>query len=467
MMSLRRYAALATPAIAALCLSWTATAVSAQTPASSPAARPASFTLANGMQVLVITDRRTPVVTHMLWYKVGSADEVPGKSGLAHFLEHLMFKGTAKHPSGAFSKQVTLFGGSENAFTSSDYTGYFQRVTKDKLPAMMEMEADRMTGLVLKDEVVLPERDVVLEEFNQRVANSPDAQLGQQMMAALYLNHPYGRPVIGWKQEIEKLNREDALAFYKLHYAPNNAILIIAGDVSGDEVRPLAERTYGQIPAQPAIPAQRVRAQEPPPPYAARTVTFADPRVEQASVRRYYVAPSAITGAAGESAALQVLAQVMGTGTSSYLHRALVLDKQIALSASAWYSGLALDSTQFGVSATPKPGVDFAQVEQVFDSVIADIAQNGVRAEDLERVKNQLIADTIYAQDNQATLARWYGSAMVIGLTPDDVQSWPGRVRAVTSDQVRDAARAWLDKRRSVTGYLIKDTAPKREEKRS
>lgn len=464
MISSQRYAALAIPAIAAMVLSWTAPIASAQTPAPQ---RPTTFTLGNGMQVVVITDRRTPVVTHMLWYKVGSADEVPGKSGLAHFLEHLMFKGTAKHPAGAFSKQVTLFGGNENAFTSSDYTGYFQRVTKDKLPVMMEMEADRMTGLVLKDDVVLPERDVVLEEFNQRVANSPDAQLGQQMLAALYLNHPYGRPVIGWKQEIEKLNREDALAFYKLHYAPNNAILVIAGDVSGDEVRPLAERTYGQIPAQPAIAAQRVRPQEPPPPGAARTVTFADPRVEQPSIRRYYVVPSSVTGAAGESAALQVLAQVMGSGTSSYLHKALVLDKQIALSAGASYSGLALDSTQFGLSATPKAGVDFAQIEQVFDSVIADIAQNGVRAEDLERVKNQLIAATVYAQDNQATLARWYGSAMVIGLTPDDVLSWPTRVRAVTSDQVRDAARTWFDKRRSVTGYLIKDTAPKREEKRS
>jgi len=463
MMSLNRYATLAVPAVAAMCLLMPPREARAQT---AEVQRPATFTLSNGMQVVVITDRRTPVVTHMVWYKVGSADETPGKSGLAHFLEHLMFKGTAKNPAGAFSKAVTLFGGSENAFTSTDYTGYFQRVTKDKLPVLMDMEADRMTGLVLKDEVVLPERDVVLEEYNQRTANSPDARLGDQVNAALYLNHPYGRPVIGWKQEIEKLNREDALAFYKVHYAPNNAILIVAGDVSGDEVLPLAERTYGKIPAQPSIPAQRIRPQEPQP-AAARTVTLADRRVEQPSVRRSYLVPSAVTGAAGESAALQVLAQIMGSGTSSYLHRALVLDKQIALSASAWYSGLSLDATSFGLSATPKTGVEFAQIEQVFDSVIADIAQNGVRAEDLERVKTQLIADTIYAQDNQATLARWYGSAMTVGLGVDDVLSWPARVRAVTSDQVRNAARTWFDKNRSVTGYLIKDTAPRREEKRS
>ncbi|WP_199763383.1 M16 family metallopeptidase, partial [Bradyrhizobium guangdongense] len=225
-------------------------------------APPASFTLNNGMQVVVIPDHRTPVVTEMIWYKVGSADETPGKSGLAHFLEHLMFKGTSKHPAGEFSQTVLRVGGNENASTSVDYTNYYQRVPKEKLPTMMEFEADRMTGLVLKDENVLPERDVVLEEYNMRVANNPDARLNEQIMAALYLNHPYGRPVIGWHQEIEKLDREDALAFYRRFYAPNNAILVIAGDVDAAEIRPLVERNFGSIPAQPAIPARRVRPQE-------------------------------------------------------------------------------------------------------------------------------------------------------------------------------------------------------------
>src|SRR4051794_20294078 len=241
---------------------------------------PATFTLGNGLQVLVIPDHRTPVVTQMIWYKVGSADETPGKSGLAHFLEHLMFKGTSKHPVGEFSQTVLRIGGNENAFTSVDYTGYFQRVPREQLASMMDFEADRMTGLILKDENVLPERDVVLEEFNMRVANNPDARLTEQIMAALYLNHPYGRPVIGWHQEIEKLDREDALAFYKRFYAPNNAILVIAGDVEPNDVRPLAERTFGEIAAQPAIPARRVRPQEPTP-AAPRTVTLSDPRVEQ------------------------------------------------------------------------------------------------------------------------------------------------------------------------------------------
>jgi zinc protease len=427
---------------------------------------PASFTLGNGLQVLVIPDHRTPVVTQMIWYKVGSADETPGKSGLAHFLEHLMFKGTAKHPAGEFSQTVLRIGGNENAFTSTDYTGYFQRVPREQLPRMMEFEADRMTGLILKDENVLPERDVVLEEYNMRVANNPDARLTEQIMAALYLNHPYGRPVIGWHPEIEKLDREDALAFYRRFYAPNNAILVVAGDVEAKEVHSMAERTFGLVAAQPRIPERRLRPQEPEP-VAPRTVTLSDPRVEQPSVKRYYLVPSANTAAAGESPALDVLAQLMGNGSNSYLYRALVVDRPLAVSASAGYQGTSLDATQFILSASPKQGVEFTQIEQVFDSVIADVAQNPVRAEDLERVKTQLIAEAIYAQDNQATLARWYGGALTTGLSVEDIRSWPDRIRAVTSDQVRAAAQKWLDKKRSVTGYLIKDVAPKREEKRS
>ena len=428
--------------------------------------RPAAFTLPNGLQVVVIPDHRTPVVTQMIWYKVGSADETPGKSGLAHFLEHLMFKGTSKHPAGEFSQTVLKVGGNENAFTSTDYTGYFQRVPREQLGRMMEFEADRMTGLILKDENVLPERDVVLEEFNMRVANNPEARLTEQIMAALYLNHPYGRPVIGWHDEIEKLDREDALAFYRRFYAPNNATLIIAGDIEAKDIRPMVERTFGEIAAQPAIAAQRLRPQEPAP-AAPRTVTLSDPRVEQAALHRYYLVPSVTTAAAGESPALDVLAQLMGSGSNSYLYRALVIDRPLAVSASAGYTGTALDPTQFTISVSPKPGVEFAQIEQVIDGVISDVAQNTARAEDLERVKTQLIAAVIYAQDSQAALARWYGAALTIGLSIDDLRSWPDRIRAVTAEQVRAAAQKWLDKKRSVTGYLIKDTTPKREEKRS
>ena len=454
--SVAAFALLLTPAIA------TIPSASAQT----VSARPATFTLANGMNVVVIPDHRTPVVTHMVWYKVGSADETAGKSGLAHFLEHLMFKGTKTYQAGEFSKTILKVGGNENAFTSTDYTGYYQRVPREELGKMMTFEADRMTGLILKDENVLPERDVVLEEYNMRVGNSPDAQLSEQIMAALYLNHPYGRPVIGWHQEIQKLDREDALAFYKRFYAPNNATLVVAGDVTADEVRALADKTFGVIAAQPAIPAHRVRPQEPTP-IAPRTVTVADPRVEQNSMRRYYLVPSSTTAAAGESPALDVLGQLIGSGSNSYLYRALVIDKPLAITAGAAYQGTALDSSQFMIAATPKPGVSFADVETAIDAVIANIQDNPIPAADLERVKTQLIAEAVYAQDNQTTLARWYGAAVTTGLTVDDIISWPDRIRAVTAEQVRVAAKKWLEKKRSVTGYLIKDTSVVREEKRS
>jgi zinc protease len=421
------------------------------------------FVLANGLEVVVIPDHRAPVVTHMLWYRVGAADETPGKSGLAHFLEHLMFKGTAKNPSGRFSQVVATIGGQENAFTAADYTGYYQRVPREQLKAMMEFEADRMTGLVLPDEVVRPELKVVLEEQNTRVANNPAARLGQQMDAALYLNHPYGRPIIGWRHEIEKLDREDALAFYRRFYTPNNAVLVIAGDVTADEVRRLADETYGKV-ARVAEVKPRVRPQEPPQ-EAPRAVTLADPRVTQPSVSRYYLAPSAATAQPGESEALEVLAHILGRGSNSRLYQTLVVGKGIAVSAGASYDGGALDTTRLSVYGTPKPGTSLSQVEEAIDAALAELIDNGVTADELERSKGRMIADAVYAQDNHRTLAQWYGAALMAGWTVDKVRTWPDRIGAVTAEAVRDAARRWLDKRRSVTGYLIKHTAP--EEKRS
>jgi zinc protease len=421
------------------------------------------FALTNGLEVVVIPDNRAPVVTHMLWYKVGSADETPGKSGLAHFLEHLMFKGTTKNPAGRFSQVVATVGGQENAFTSSDYTGYFQRVPRDKLRAMMEFEADRMTGLVLTDDVVRPELSVVLEEQNMRVANNPAARLGQEMDAALYHNHPYGRPVIGWRHEIEKLTREDALAFYHRFYAPDNAILVISGDVTAEQIRTMADDTYGKIPRATEI-APRVRPQEPAP-EAARTVTLADPRVGQPNVSRYYLVPSSTTARPGESEALDVLAHILGRGSNSRIYQALVVSKGIAVNAGASYDGTAVDNTRLSMYGTPKPGTSLTQVEEAIDAVIADIVAKGVTDDELGRAKNRMIADAVYANDNQRTLAQWYGASLATGATVEQVRTWPDRIRLITPDAVRDAARRWLDKRRSVTGYLIKDDAP--EEKRS
>ena len=421
------------------------------------------FVLANGLEVVVIPDHRAPVVTHMLWYKVGSADETPGKSGLAHFLEHLMFKGTAKNPAGRFSQVVATVGGQENAFTSSDYTGFFQRVPREQLPTMMGFEADRMTGLVLTDDVVRPELNVVLEEQNMRVANNPGTRLGEQMEAALYLNHPYGRPVIGWRHEIEQLTREDALDFYRRFYTPNNAILVVAGDATPDWVGTLAQDTYGRVPRVAEI-KPRMRPQEPVP-EAARTVTLSDPRVTQPSVSRYYLVPSSTSARPGESEALEVLAHILGRGSNSRLYHTLVFSKGIAINAGASYDGTAVDATHLSVYATPKPSVSLQQLEEAVDGVLAEVIENGVTSEELTRSQNRMIADAIYANDSQRMMAQWYGAALATGASVDDVRAWPERIRAVDQASVREAARRWLDKRRSVTGYLVKDA--RSEEKRS
>jgi len=422
----------------------------------------ADFKLANGLEVVVLPDHRAPVVTHMIWYKVGAADETPGKSGLAHYLEHLMFKGTQTNPGNAFSQTVAAIGGQENAFTSSDYTGFFQRVPREHLKEMMTLEADRMTGLVLTDEVARPELNVVLEELNMRVANNPGAQLGEQMDASLYLNHPYHRPVIGWRHEVEKLDSKDALAFYRRFYSPNNAIVVVAGDVTPDEVKADAEATYGKVAARVEI-GPRLRPSEPIQD-APRRVTLADPRVEQPSVSRYYLSPSSTSAKPGESEALEILANVL-SGSNGRLYRTLVLDKGIALNAGAFYTDTALDYGKFGVFASPKPGVKLHELELALDAALAEVIAHGITADELERAKTGLIADAVYAADNQATLARWYGAGLTTGETVDSIRTWPDRVRAVTAEAVQQAARHWLDARRSVTGYLVKDLKP--EENRS
>jgi zinc protease len=441
----------------AVALALSAAAVLPVAAAESTGAQVADYKLANGLELVVIPDHRAPVVTHMIWYKVGSADETPGKSGLAHFLEHLMFKGTAAHPAGQFSQVVARMGGQENAFTTDDYTGYFQRVPSADLKTVMAFEADRMTGLQLSDAVVLPEREVILEEQNQRVGNNPRARLSEQIEAALYLNHPYGRPVIGWRHEMEGLTRDDAIGFYRRFYGPNNAIVVIAGDVEPDTARKLAEDTYGRVARHAAIPAERHRPQEPPP-VAVRSLTMADPRVEMPILQRDYLVPSFHSAKPGVSEALEVLAHILGSGSNSRLYRTLVVDRKMAVTAGAWYESAALDDSKFGVYGAPAEGVTLQQFENAVDAVIAEVAGKGVTPEELERTKTRLIADAVYAHDSQASMARWYGTALATGSTVSDVEQWPDRIRKVTAADVQEAAKRWLQKERSVTGYLIKST---------
>lgn len=411
-----------------------------------------SFTLANGLEVVVIPDRRAPVATHMLWYKVGAADEPPGKSGIAHYLEHLMFKGTKTRKPGEYSGIVARLGGQENAFTSSDYTGYFQRVAKEHLPTVMALEADRMTNLVLTEALAEPELRVVLEERGQRTDSDPSALLGEAVDATLYQSHPYGLPIIGWRHEIEGLTWRDAIDFYERWYTPDNAVLVVAGDVDTAEVRRLAEATYGKIARRGTTPA-RLRPQEPPA-LAERVVSLTDERVAQPNLRITWVVPSATTGKPGEAEALDVLTDVLGEGSSSRLYRALVVEKGLASSAGGWYQSTGLDDTRLTLYATPRDGVTLEALRVAMLEVLADIARQGPTTDEIARAKRKVVADAIYAQDSQQTLARLFGTALTTGATIDMVKNWPARIAAVSAEDVTRAARTYLTPARSVTGYL-------------
>jgi zinc protease len=416
--------------------------------------RTSEFKLANGMQVVVIPDHRAPVVTHMVWYKVGAADEPKGVSGIAHFLEHLMFKSTDKIPLGEFSKIVARLGGNDNAFTGHDVTSYFQRIAKERLGTVMEMEADRMVNLRLTEKEVLTERDVILEERRSRIENNPAAIMDEQMNAALYYSHPYGIPVIGWEHEMAKLSREDALNFYKHYYAPNNAILVVAGDVTADEVRALAEKTYGQIPANPAVSTARARPQDPPQ-RAARRVEYSDPRAGKASFHRDYVVPSYLTAKPGEAEALDLLMKITADGATSRLYRRLVVEEKIASSAGGSYSGSGLDYGTISLYAVDGgSAANLPQIEASVDRVLAEIRENGVTEAELKRAQSSYIADYIYENDDQASLARRYGWGLALGRTVAQIESWPEAISKVTVDDIKRVAGTYLDIRRSVTGYL-------------
>jgi len=420
---------------------------------------PECFMLSNGMQVVVVTNRNAPIVFHMVWYRVGAADEPAGASGIAHFLEHLMFKGTRDIPPGEFSKIVARNGGTDNAFTSQDFTAYFQKVARDRLELVMKLEADRMTNLVLTDKEVLPERDVVLEERSSRTDNNPGAQLYEAKQAALYLNHPYRNPVIGWKHEIEKLNTEDALKFYRRFYAPNNAILIVSGDIDVAELKPLAEKYYGVIPRGPDIKRQRV---DEPPHKAARRVSLSSPRVGQPSLTRTYIAPSYRTAGGNEAYALQILADILGGGARSRLYSALVVKDKLAASAGAWYDPSAYDLGEFGVSASPRGDVSLDRVEAAIDEQLKLLIEKGVTAEEVKRSARSLAASAVYARDSVGAAPNIIGRALTTGQTLEDIEAWPERIMKVTPADVIAAAKKVFGLRNSVTSMLTPAAAKDR-----
>jgi len=412
------------------------------------------FVLDNGMQVVVIEDHRAPVVQHMLWYRAGSADEPKGSSGVAHFLEHLLFKATDKLEAGELSATVAANGGRDNAFTSYDYTAYYQRIAADRLELMMTMEADRMKNIRLTPENIATERNVIIEERNQRTENNPQALFGEQVSAAQYLNHRYGTPVIGWMHEMEELDLDDALGFYELYYSPNNAILVVSGDVTPDDVRALAEKHYAAIPANPDLP-ERLRTEEPIQ-NAERRVIFRDARVAQPYISRSYLVPERDSGAQETAAALTILAEILGGGTTSYLAEKLQFDTQTATYSAVWYSGVSLDDTTFRMVVVPSDGVSLEEGEAAMDKALADFMEAGVDPEQLDRIKLQIRAAEIYAQDNVDGIANRYGSALTSGLTIADVQAWPAVLDGVTAEDIMEAAKL-LRREASVTGWLMRD----------
>ena len=444
-------------------LRWAATAVltglagmaalcAAPGTAEAPAPKTFQFALQNGLQVVVVPDHRAPVVTQMVVYKVGAVDDPPGISGLAHFFEHMMFRGTRAVPGGAFSANVARNGGDDNAFTTHDYTVFHEQIAKDKFRLVARLEADRMAGLDLSESAVMAERDVVAEERRLRVDSDPQALVLEQAEAALYLTHPYGRPVIGWPEEIRRIGRVEADTFYRRHYAPNNAILIVAGDVTPEEVRQVTEAEYG--PVQPRELAARVDYAQPRRMGENRfTVSRKDAKVPL--FLRLYRVESYAEAAPGQAEALELLARLLGGDGTSALYRRLVVERRLATDISASYDGYARDSGQFSISATPRPGVPLETLERAVDDVIGAYQRRAPAKDELLRAKAQLVAGAAFRRDSQFEMASAYARALAVGLTAFDVQQWPARIQALKPKQVQDTAAEALDRNEAVTAYLL------------
>lgn len=412
-----------------------------------------SFFLQNGMQVVVIPNHRAPVVTHMVWYKFGSADEKAGESGIAHFLEHLMFKGTPKVPDGNFSKTVKKLGGVDNAFTSYDFTAYYQNIARAHLPKMMEMESDRMKNLNLRESEVASERQVIIEERRQRIDNQPQSRFQEQMMSATFVNHPYSVPVIGWLHEMKELTQEMAMHYYQKYYSPNNAILIVAGDITADELKPLAEKFYGELPVGEVEPRVRPR---PAPIIAQHRLIMEDPRVGQPAVIRYYRAPRGSDG-------IDLMSEILGGTSTARLYRKLVVEQKIAVAASASYDPITMDDGTFQIYATPAPGISAAQIEAAIEREISLLLDKGVTLEELKGAKSRKLASFTYYLDSLQGPALAFGRALTSGFDMDYLENRYDRIDKLGIDDVNTAAKDVFNKENLPVSGLLMPTAPKTE----
>lgn len=413
---------------------------------------PKTFHLPNGMQVVLVENHRAPVVSHMVWYNVGAADEEPGKSGLAHFFEHLMFKGTDTVAPGEFSKIVKRLGGNDNAFTSQDYTGYYQSIPKEHLEKVMKMEADRMTNLDASEENILTERDVIIEERKQRTDNNPSAILREEVNHALFANHPYGTPVIGWMSEIKGLTPDSVREFYDRWYAPNNAILIVSGDMTVKELRPLAEKYYGQI--EPTSVPDRLLP-NPAPIKTDHRITYRDPRVGTPVIQFNYRAPRG-------SEALEILASAFGGTTTSQLYKSLVVEQKKAVQAGIHYTPVTRGPGAVTVYAVPAPGTSVGDMESALQAEIDQLLDQGLPENEIERAQQRLVDAAVYDRDSLMGPAMIIGRALTAGFDLDYVENWPEAIKAVTMDDVinmRD--QIFQGDNQPIISYLLPPAQPK------
>lgn len=415
-----------------------------------------TLTLDNGMQIVLIPNDRAPVVTHMVWYKVGAADEPSGLSGMAHYLEHLMFKGTKKQKPGEFSRIVRSLGGNDNAFTSQDFTAYFQSISKDHLELVMTLEADRMRNLAPPADHFTSEKKVVIEERRQRTDNDPSNRFQEQLNSALYINHPYGLPVIGWLNEMERYEWKDIKAFYDKLYAPNNAILVVSGDVTFEELTRLAKKTYGKIPSKDI--AERVRPQVPS--LDAKTViTKNHPSIHQPVLHKVFLAPSYRQNPQ-HSLGLQVLNEVLDGGAATLLYRTLVVEQQKATSVSMYYNSNAFDYSNIHIAATPAAGVSLTDLETAIDDTLTAFLEKGPNADDVNAAIARLQDKAIFARDSVSGPAMIVGRALTTGTKLDELEKWPENIGLVSPTIVHEVAKEYLDERSPwirppVIGYLM------------
>ncbi len=398
-------------------------------------------TLSNGLKVIVKEDHRAPVLVQQIWYRVGSMDETTGTTGIAHVLEHMMFKGTKSVPQGEFSKRIAAAGGRENAFVSYDYTAYFQQLHKDKLDLAMKLESDRMQNLVLTDAEFKKEIQVVMEERRTRTDDKPHALLFEKLMAIAYLEHPYRNPIIGWMNDLLTLTPADARTWYQNWYAPNNAVLVVAGDVKASEVFALAQRYYGGIKPR-ALPHRKQYIEQPQ--LGIKRITVKAPAELPLLVMAYH-APT-LRDAEKDTVpyALSVLAGVLDGNQSARLNKTLVREQQIASSVGAGYDGTSRGPTLFTLDGTPSAGVSVAQLEAALREQIALLVRDGISAQELARVKAQVMANEVFKRDSVFYQAMQIGQMESIGLSHRDIPVMLLKLRAVTAQQVQDAAREIL-----------------------